>query len=39
MSEKKVNPALQKPLKLSAYLEAVVGAGPLSRPQVGKKLW
>lgn len=33
------NPALTKPLKLSSDLEAVVGAGPLSRPQVVKKLW
>jgi chromatin remodeling complex protein RSC6 len=39
MSEKKVNPALMKPLNLSADLEAVVGPGPLPRGQVVKKLW
>lgn len=33
------NPALLKPLTLSAELEAVVGAGPLSRGTVVKKLW
>lgn len=31
--------ALNKPLNLSAELEAVVGKGPLSRGQVVKKLW
>lgn len=36
---RKVNPALMKPMKLSAELEAVVGKGPMSRPQVVKKLW
>jgi len=36
---RKANPALLKPLKLSAELEAVVGAGPLPRGQVVKKLW
>jgi chromatin remodeling complex protein RSC6 len=36
---RKANPALLKPLKLSAALEAVVGAGPLPRGQVVKKLW
>ncbi len=34
-----VNPALLKPLTLSPELEAVVGAGPLPRSQVVKKLW
>jgi chromatin remodeling complex protein RSC6 len=34
-----VNPALLKPLELSADLEAVVGKGPLPRSQVVKKLW
>lgn len=35
----KANPALMKPLELSADLEAVVGKGPLARGQVVKKLW
>lgn len=30
---------LAKPVKLSADLEAVVGAGPLPRGEVTKKLW
>lgn len=34
-----INPALLKPLTLSADLEAVVGAGPMPRSQVVKKLW
>lgn len=33
------NPALLKPMNLSAELEAVVGKGPLPRGQVVKKLW
>lgn len=33
------NPALLKPLALSAELSAVVGPGPLSRGEVVKKLW
>jgi upstream activation factor subunit UAF30 len=36
---RKVNPALMKPLKVSADLEAVVGKGPMPRGQVVKKLW
>ena len=36
---RKANPALLKPLQLSAELEAVVGKGPLPRGQVVKKLW
>ena len=36
---RKVNPALLKPLTLTADLEAVVGKGPLPRSQVVKKLW
>ncbi|HAZ28480.1 MAG TPA: hypothetical protein DCY48_01750 [Candidatus Magasanikbacteria bacterium] len=36
---RKANPALLKPLTLSAELEAVVGPGPLPRGQVVKKLW
>ena len=34
-----VNPALLKPLALSSELEAVVGAGPLPRSEVVKKIW
>ena len=33
------NPALLKPMQLSADLEAVVGKGPMSRGEVVKKLW
>ena len=36
---RKLNPALKKPLKLSADLEAVVGKGPMPRMDVVKKLW
>ncbi len=36
---RKLNPALKKPLKLSAELEAVVGKGPLPRFEVVKKIW
>ncbi len=36
---RKANPALLKPLGLSADLEAVVGKGPMARGQVVKKLW
>ena len=36
---RKANPALLKPLNLSAELEAVVGSGPMPRSQVVKKLW
>lgn len=36
---RKANPALLKPLNLSAELEAVVGKGPMARGQVVKKLW
>ena len=36
---RQANPALLKPLNLSADLEAVVGKGPLPRSQVVKKLW
>ena len=34
-----MNPALLKPMNLSAELEAVVGKGPLPRSQVVKLLW
>lgn len=33
------NPALLKPMDLSADLEAVVGKGPMARGEVVKKLW
>ena len=33
------NPALLKPMNLSADLEAVTGKGPMARGQVIKKLW
>ena len=36
---RKINPALLKPMKLTAELEAVVGKGPMPRSQVVKKLW
>lgn len=36
---RKANPALMKPLALSAELEAVVGKGPMPRGQVVKKMW
>lgn len=36
---RKANPALMKPLKVSATLEEVVGKGPMPRGQVVKKLW
>ena len=35
----KANSAFMKPLTVSADLEAVVGAGPLPRSEVVKKLW
>jgi len=36
---RKANPALLKPMNLSAELEAVIGKGPMSRGEVVKKLW
>lgn len=33
------NPALLKPMTVSAELEAVIGKGPMPRGQVVKKLW
>ncbi len=36
---RKLNPALAKPMTLSADLEAVIGKGPMARGQVVKKLW
>lgn len=34
-----LNPALTKPMTLSADLEAVVGKGPMPRSEVVKKIW
>lgn len=34
-----LNPALSKPMNLSAELEAVVGKGPMPRSEVVKKIW
>lgn len=36
---RKANPALMKPMTLSATLQAVIGAGPLPRGQVMKAVW
>jgi chromatin remodeling complex protein RSC6 len=36
---RKANPALLKPMTISAELAAVIGAGPYPRGQVMKKLW
>ncbi len=36
---RKANPALLKPMNLSAELEAVVGKGPMPRSQVVKQIW
>lgn len=36
---RKANPALLKPMQLSADLEAVIGKGPMSRGEVVKKIW
>ena len=36
---RKANPALLKPMNLSPELQAVIGAGPMPRGQVVKKLW
>ncbi|OYU16149.1 MAG: hypothetical protein CFE37_02020 [Alphaproteobacteria bacterium PA4] len=39
MAEAKKTDALQKPLTPSAELAAIVGAAPLARGQVVKKVW
>lgn len=39
MATKKKNSAFMKPVKISAALQAVVGAGPMPRTEVIKKLW
>jgi len=36
---RKPNPAFMKPMKVSEELAAVVGAGPMPRTEVIKKLW
>lgn len=36
---RKANPALLKPMQLSAELEAVIGKGPMSRGEVVKQIW
>lgn len=36
---RKANPALLKPMTVSADLEAVIGKGPMPRSQVVKKIW
>lgn len=33
------NPALTKPMQLSADLEAVIGKGPMARSEVVKQIW
>ena len=35
----KANAAFMKPMKISAELAAVIGAGPFPRTEVTKKLW
>ena len=37
--EKKVNSAFMKPMTISPELAVVVGAGPMPRSEVVKKLW
>ena len=34
-----LNPALTKPMNLSADLEAVIGKGPMPRSEVVKQIW
>ncbi len=34
-----LNPALTKPMTLSADLEAVIGKGPMPRSEVVKQIW
>ena len=36
---RQANPALLKPMHLSADLEAVIGKGPMSRGSVVKEIW
>jgi len=37
--EKKKNSAFMKPVKVSPALAEIVGAGPMARTEVTKKLW
>lgn len=39
MAEEKKNSAFMKPMNLSPELQAVIGAGPMPRSEVVKKLW
>ncbi len=39
MAEEKKISGLAKPMKVSADLAAIVGAGPMPRTEVTKKLW
>ena len=39
MAKKKRGSALQKPVKISTKLAAVIGKGPMPRSQVMKKIW
>ena len=34
-----LNPALSKPRNISSELQAVIGAGPMPRSEVVKKIW
>jgi len=38
-SKRKPNAKFMKPLKVSEELAAVIGKGPMPRPEVVKKLW
>ena len=38
-TKRKLNPALSKPMNLSAELEEVVGKGPMPRSAVVKGIW
>ncbi|GAB4144799.1 MAG: SWIB/MDM2 domain-containing protein [Planctomycetota bacterium] len=38
-SQKKINPALMKPVQPDAALAAVVGGSPMPRSEITKKLW
>lgn len=38
-TEKKTNPALMKPMRPSAELAEIVGAEPLARTKISKRVW
>lgn len=38
-TEKKANPALMKPMRPSAELAEIVGAEPLPRTEITKRIW